>query len=341
MKKWIAILLVAILALSASAAALAETKKIDKLVVAYVPSRDPQQIMDMSAPLGQLLKDELLAQGVEVGSVEVVVTTSYEAAGEALSAGTADVGLIPGGTYIIYDDGADIILTATRDGLSKDSPDAKDWNDGQETLGVKENQVKYYRGLIIAGHTEKAQALAAKVNAGEALTWEDVDSVTWAVQGPTSGSGYIYPSLWLYQQFGKTIVDLTTAVQSDSYATSFARLAAGDCDVLVVYADGRRDYGDEWIGEWGRKDSIWVATETNVIGVTEGIYNDGVAVSKNSPIMDETLIAALQQAFMNMNTTEVGQKVISIYSHTGYAPATSADYDGARAVQEMLRSLQK
>ncbi len=41
MKKWIAILLVAILALSVSAAALAETKKIEKLVVAYVPSRDP------------------------------------------------------------------------------------------------------------------------------------------------------------------------------------------------------------------------------------------------------------------------------------------------------------
>ncbi len=341
MKKLVAMLLTVVLLLSVGAAALAQSKQIDKLVVAYVPSRDPQDIMNMTAPLSELLKEELKAQGVEVGTVEVTVTTNYEAAGEALSAGTADVALIPGGTYVLYDDGADIILTATRDGLSKDFPDAKDWNDGKETLGVAENQVKYYRSLIIAGPSEKGQALAAKVNAGEELTWEDVDSATWAVMGASSSAGYIYPSLWLQEHFGKSVTDLSSAVTSDSYATSFARLAAGDCDVLVVYADGRRDYGEKWASEWGRTDSIWAPTETNVIGVTEGIYNDGVAVSKNSKIMDETLIAALQQAFMNMNKTEVGKSVISIYSHTGYAPATSADYDGARAAQEFLKSLQK
>ena len=51
------------------------------------------------------------------------------AVGEALAAGTADVGLIPGGTYVLYEDGCDVLLTATRDGLSIDSDNAKDWND--------------------------------------------------------------------------------------------------------------------------------------------------------------------------------------------------------------------
>ena len=29
------------------------------------------------------------------------------------------------------------------------------------------------------------------------LTWDDLNDATWAVMGPTSASGYIYPSLWL------------------------------------------------------------------------------------------------------------------------------------------------
>ena len=68
-----------------------------------------------------------------VGEVEITVGTTYEAVGEGLEAGTIDVGLIPGGTYVLYDDGAEVILTATRNGLSKDSDNAKDWNDGQPT----------------------------------------------------------------------------------------------------------------------------------------------------------------------------------------------------------------
>ena len=43
----------------------------------------------------------------------------------SLSAGTADVGLIPANTYLLYDDGCDVILTATRDGLSVDDDDPR------------------------------------------------------------------------------------------------------------------------------------------------------------------------------------------------------------------------
>ena len=89
-----------------------------------------------------------------MGEVEITVGTSYEAVGEALSAGTADVGLIPGGTYVLYDDGCDVLLTATRDGLSIDSDSAKDWNDNAPTEPTTE-QVTSYRALMIAGPSEK------------------------------------------------------------------------------------------------------------------------------------------------------------------------------------------
>ena len=309
---------------------------IETLKVAFVPSREPQEIITATEPLKELLKTELAKEGYDVGEVEITVGTTYEAVGEGLEAGTIDVGLIPGGTYVLYDDGAEVILTATRDGLSKDSDDAKDWNDGQPTE-ASDKQAVSYRALFIAGPSEKGQELAAKVNAGEELTWDDLNSANWSVMGTSSPAGYIYPALWLQDRYGKGISDLSSAVQSDSYASAFARLASGQVDILVTYADARRDYAERWNSEFGREGSIW--EETNVIGVTAPIYNDTISVSKNSEIMDAELIAALQDAFINIGDTEEGKAVIAIYSHNGYQKAQASDYDNERAAQKLIQEL--
>ena len=308
----------------------------ETLKVAFVPSREPQEIITATEPLKELLKTELAKEGYDVGEVEITVGTTYEAVGEGLEAGTIDVGLIPGGTYVLYDDGAEVILTATRDGLSKDSDNAKDWNDGQPTE-ASDKQAVSYRALFIAGPSEKGQELAAKVNAGEELTWDDLNSANWSVMGTSSPAGYIYPALWLQDRYGKGISDLSSAVQSDSYASAFARLASGQVDILVTYADARRDYAERWNSEFGREGSIW--EETNVIGVTAPIYNDTISVSKNSEIMDADLIAALQDAFINIGNTEEGKAVIAIYSHNGYQKAQASDYDNERAAQKLIQEL--
>ena len=323
---------------SANSTATSETssKKIDTLRIAFVPSREPEEIITATEPLKQMLTDELATLGYDVGEVDITVGTSYEAVGEALAAGTADVGLIPGGTYVLYDDGCDVLLTATRDGLSIDSDSAKDWNDNAPTEPTTE-QVTSYRALMIAGPSEKGKELAAKVNAGEALTWEDVSSANWSVANSSSPAGYIYPSLWLQENFDKNITDLPHAVQSDSYGSAFARLASGQVDILCTYADARRDYEDEWTTEYGMTNSIW--DDTAVVGVTPAIYNDTISVSKTSPIMDDDFKQALGQAFINIGNTEEGKEVIAIYSHNGYQWAKSEDYDSERAAQEMIQSL--
>lgn len=323
---------------STSTTASSETsnKKIETLRIAFVPSREPEEIITATEPLKQMLTDELATLGYDVGEVDITVGTSYEAVGEALAAGTADVGLIPGGTYVLYDDGCDVLLTATRDGLSIDSDNAKDWNDNAPTEPTTE-QVTSYRALMIAGPSEKGKELAAKVNAGEALTWEDVSSANWSVANSSSPAGYIYPSLWLQENFDKNITDLPHAVQSDSYGSAFARLASGQVDILCTYADARRDYEDEWTTEYGMTNSIW--DDTAVVGVTPAIYNDTISVSKTSPIMDDDFKQALGQAFINIGNTEEGKEVIAIYSHNGYQWAKSEDYDSERAAQEMIQSL--
>ena len=108
-------------------------------------------------------------------------------------------------------------------------------------------------------------------------------------------------------------------------------------DVLLTYADARRDYAQRWTSEFGRTASIW--EETNVIGVTDAIYNDTICVSKTSATMDEGMVSALQQAFINIGNTDAGKEVIKIYSHNGYQKATSADYDNERAAQKLIQQL--
>ena len=347
MKKFFALLLALVMTLSLMAcggnAANNEeggdtegSKKIETLKVAFVPSREPEEIITVTEPLKQMLKDELATQGYEVGEVEITVGTTYEAVGEGLVAGTIDVGLIPGGTYVLYDDGAEVILTATRDGLSKDSDNAKDWNDGKPTE-ASDKQAVSYRALFIAGPSGKGQELLNKVNNGKELTWEDLDSANWSIMGTSSPAGYIYPALWLQDHYDKGISDLKSAVQSDSYASAFARLASGQVDVLVTYADARRDYAERWNTEFGRSGSIW--EETGIIGVTAPIYNDTISVSKNSEIINSDLIAALQQAFINIGNTDAGKKVIAIYSHNGYQVAQASDYDNERAAQKLIQEL--
>lgn len=317
-------------------AAPVETKDIDTLNVAFVPSREPDEIVTATEPLKDMLKKELLPLGYNVKDVNITVGTSYEAVGEGLAAGTIDVGFIPGGTYVLYDDDCEVLLTATRDGLSIDSDEAKVWNDEKPTKPVSD-QVTFYRALLIAGPSEAGKAVSEKINKGEELTWDDLNGLNWGVMNPTSSAGYIYPALWIQERYQKNITDLAHAVQCDSYGTAFARLAQGQIDVLCTYADARRDYEEKWKDDYAMQNSIW--DDTNVIGVTPGIYNDTISVSKTSPTIDDGFKKAFQQAMINIGNTEEGKKVISIYGHQGYVEAKDEEYDSARDAQELIKTL--
>lgn len=309
--------------------------QLDTLNVYFVPSRDPEEIVTATEPLSDMIQKEMSKEGYDIKDVKISVGTTYEAVGEALCAGTADVGFIPGGTYVLYDDGADVILSATRNGLSVDSEDPAEWN--KKPTEMVEDQAVSYRALFIAGPTEKGQELAEKANSGKELTWDDLDGAKWSIMSSSSPAGYIYPSLWLQDKYGKGLTDLTNAVQSDSYASAFARLASGQVDALVTYADARSDYQENWTSEYGRTESIW--DETNVIAVTDAIYNDTICVSKSSSIMDDDLKAALQDAMINIGNTKEGKEVIAIYSHNGYQKAKASDYDKEREAQKLIQKL--
>ena len=164
--------------------------EIPSLKIAFSPYADADQIVTATEPLEQLLQAKLLEKGYDVKEIDMTVGTSYTAVGEALSAGSADIGFISGGNYVLFSDDCDVLLTALRYAINKDSENPADWNDGTIEENKKDMST-YYRCIILAGPTEKGQELLTKVNNGEELTWDDLNSATWSVLGPTSASGYI------------------------------------------------------------------------------------------------------------------------------------------------------
>ncbi len=346
MKKFLALLLAALMLMGCTA--MADSVKMDKLTFQFVPSKDADVIITSTKNLPELVKAEMAKLGYEIGEVEISVSTNYEACGEAMSSGAIDVGWLPAGTYCLFSPEVDVILTATRAGLSNDSTDPKTWNgDANKTVGLSENQVGFYRSLIYAAPSEYGKVLAAKVNAGEALTWEDLNKATWAIGNTSSSAGYIYPTMWLMENYdGKKLSDLENVVQL-GYADAFAQAAAEQVDIIVCYADGRRDYEAAWntatnsadaTGKtgMGRTDTIW--NELNVIGVTAGIYNDTVAVTAAKPeIHNPEFINALQTALINIISTEEGKAIFAVYSHEGYVRAVDSDYDAARTALTVVK----
>lgn len=317
----------------------AETKEkeVEELKIAFAPYQDADSIMIAVEPLENLLKEKLADHGYDVKKVTMTVGTSYEAVGEALSAGTADAGFISGGTYTLYDDECEVLLTALRNAINKDSENPADWNDGtlEEETG---EMATSYRSILLAGPSEKGQELIAKVNAGEELTWEDLDSANWAVLSPASASGYIYPCLWLQERYGKGIGELSHVVQSDSNTTSLARLASGQADIMVSFGHIRMKNAGKWQSELGGTDEM--VKQTGIIGVTAPIFNDTVSVSKASAVMDEDFKRAFGESMIEIGETPEGKEIINVFSQKGYTWAKDSDYDEERQAQELLRQLQ-
>ena len=112
---------------------------------------------------------------------------------------------------------------------------------------------------------------------------------------------------------------------------------------MFGYADFRRDYADEWTNEYGRTLSIW--NETDVIFVTDGIYNDAFVI--NNETINLGLQTALEQAFINLVNdftlleNPEGQfvyvrDIFSIYSVQGFMLIDDEDYDNARLALELM-----
>ena len=317
----------------------ASGKNIKELKVALSPYQDAETIKTATGPLSALLQEKLKEKGFTVDKITMNVGTSYSAVGEALSAGSADAGFMSGATYVLFDKEADVLLTALRQGISKDTTDLQIWNTG-EPEKFTDHLVTYYRSALVTGPSAKGRAVLEKVKSGAKPAWEELDALTWTVMSPASASGYLYPSLFLKKEYGKTLADLSHVVQAESYTTSMARLASGQADAAVAFSHVRIRNEKNWQKKLGGTDTIW--KQTGIIGVTDPIYNDTVCVSKASKVMQNAAFRkAFGDALIEIGRTGEGLEALKVLGHKGYARAEAKNYDDERRVQNELRGKKK
>ena len=69
-----------------------ENQHFDKLTLEFVPSKDADVIIAGTKNLPELVQAEMSKLGYDIDEVDITVGTSYDATGEAMSAGSIDLG---------------------------------------------------------------------------------------------------------------------------------------------------------------------------------------------------------------------------------------------------------
>lgn len=317
-----------------------EVNKLSELVFIGVPSMDPELILNRLEPMKEEIKTRMLENGYDIETVDFVVSTNNNAAGEALSSGSALMGFMGGSTFIDYEsEGLEIIMTALRGNMEIDSLDPRDWNTGTIINRSKSDKVPYTRALIYAGPSSKGKILSNKVLNNEILTWDDLNNVTWCHSSSVnSGLGYVFPSLWLYENYGKTLNDLSSVLLMNNNGDYAINLALENCDVAVSYMTLRNDYEEKWTSEFNRKESIW--NEVQVIGVSAEIPNGVIVLSQNHPDYTEELRDTLINVFMELTNTEEGIEAFGVYNIEGFQLGQSEDFETLRKANNLVRGLQ-
>ena len=311
---------------------------VESLSIQFVPSKDADVILTAAAPLTDMLTAKLAEKGFDVGAIDISVGTSYAAVGEAMRSGTVDIGFIPASTYVLYaGDGAELLLIATRDAKMFETDNPMDYNDPAVPNLSGEGQATNYRSLFYVNiDSEKGAELYAKVEAGEELTWEELNAVTFCSGSSTSGASFVYPSLWLNTRFGKTLNDVANIIPDGGYTDNMSKLVSDQCQITFGYNDVRSDVDkpEIWTDTYGMEGTVW--DYIKVIAVGDPIMNDTIAVSTASEKLTPELKTALQEAFMEIVQTEEGLATVAPYSHKGYVVGTDADYDSTRAANALF-----
>jgi len=317
-----------------------EVNKLSELVFIGVPSMDPELILNRLEPMKEEIKTRMLENGYDIETVDFVVSTNNNAAGEALSSGSTLMGFMGGSTFIDYEsEGLEIIMTALRGNMEIDSLDPRDWNTGKSVNRSKSDKVPYTRALIYAGPSPKGEVLSNKILNNEILTWNDLNDVTWCHSSSVnSGLGYVFPSLWLYENYGKTLKDLKSVLLMNNNGDYAINLALENCDVAVSYVTLRNDYEEKWTSEFNRKESIW--NEIQVIGVSAEIPNGVIVLSQNHPDYSEELRDVLVNVFMELTNTEAGIEAFGVYNIEGFQLGQSEDFETLRKANNLVRGLQ-
>ena len=138
------------------------------------------------------LRHELADRGWAVEDITPSVAPTAAASSKALDDSTADLAILPASQYFTYSDDVDLLMTATKPGVSVNSLNAADWNGSAEHPTYTDEDCPSAATLICATNSETGRALAQSAKNGT-LTWEELSAAKWMYAKASSSSDFFYP----------------------------------------------------------------------------------------------------------------------------------------------------
>ena len=298
----LAIMLIAIVAVTACAPAKKWGTPEDPIVITFVPSGDTGKITKAGTQIADWLSKKTgLSFKIEVG-------TSYGASIEAMGAQKAQIGFLNTFSILLAEAKYQVVpvLAVARDYVTT----IEDIDPDKGLVGTKQT---FYKAQFFA-----------KANSG-INSFADLKGGTFCFVDPNSASGYIVPRIILKANGIDPDKDFKAVVNAGGHDKVAIAVYKGDCDAGVTWVDTRTDTGYKLYETYTD-----IGTVLKVFALSERIPNDGVQYIKQ---LDAGTQKIITDALMEMSTDSTAKQFLKdLYGIRGYQKIDSTFYDAFTAV---------
>lgn len=311
--------------------------------IQFVPSNDPGKLATLAKSMEPLL------EAIEPDyKFNITTGNSYAATTTALISDQIDIGFLTASGYAeatLKNPGkVEVLMTSVRKGYQvqvdykTEAEQIKAMNgevEGYTYLGQQSDEdVNWYTSQLVIRKDKYVDK-----NGDDKIDILDLAGCKIAIQGQTSGAGYLRPLKYVYEhdmEMVKTITDETKQIQAiefTGYTAACNAMMRGDVDGFWGYTDVR--YSNYYSkDDTGHYQDASLFSDYKVVAITDGIYNDTISARAN---LDSKIKEAVKHAFKELvkqgdiKTEGTGAYLLyNLYSHTGYTDAKDDDFQGER-----------
>lgn len=314
-------------------------KPIESLTIAISPNISVETFNQVNKDFETTLKAQLRDKGFDVQKLELIRATNNHQAGEMVISGLADIAFISKLTYFdLKEKGLMPLLTQLEPSYNLDPIVIDAWNDPVQ-LEASATLQATHRAALYLGSSKRAVELRNKFNSGEKFTWIDLNGANWCHVLVTSLEGYIYPSLWLIENYNRRIVELFKhELVIRGYDELMLRVANQDCDIVVGPEDIREQYASKWSSE-GFDRSASIYSELELFALTDAIPHDVVVYQEGQTKFDEVFVQDLQNVLITLASAETKNPLFEQMQIKGLIETSPENFDDYTKAYKYLQEI--
>lgn len=317
--------------------------KVETFNIVISPNISEETFLSYKNEFLSVLKAELLNNGYDVNELDIQLASSNNQATEMVITQVADIGFLTKLSYFENrESNLEVLLSQLEYSYNLETDDFNAWNDKALLDSNKALLDKHYAGIYL-GSSEKGKELYAKYSQGDKLTWIDLNSAKWCHILVTSQEGYIYPSLWLIDNYSRRIAELFSHERViKGYPEMMLKLANQECDIAVGPDTIREEYESVWtksLDQDGFNRSTSIYNEVKLIALSSPILHDPVVYSSLNEKLDEGLINAVKKSLITISSAEIKNPLLEAMDVKGFVESSNETYDSFKPAYDYLNSI--